>query len=487
MAISTLETSHSQSFKRLAVFVCFLCGFAASCHPATLDAQPSTDHPLARSVVAVSRVTNDTPGDPSDANFIPAALGCGVILHAEGLILTNRHLLGDPNRDQYFIWLPRTDHATNRWHTAALVAADTWSDLAVLKIDVAGLTPVILPTGDHQWQPGDSVTVGHDPRAIIDSGSAELMPGILRDFDQPFLLPAAHEKQFSLMAADSLYQYGGLLRIDTDSPGYTSGGAIVDDSGTLRGLTTAWVPRLPSPNHIAIPANKIFRYAVSQLQQGRVPEYGYLGVTLRDLSASQQQDGLEGVQVTNVVPNSPAELAEIGFADVITHIDGNKVVTVNDAMSIIAGLPAGTSIRVQFIRGAISRQPVEEMDLQITLSRRWVSPRRTSFASQPPFSLAGMQVDFYTAVPNFESIALAADPQGCVVITDVTVDSPAWTAGLRPRQFISRVNGVRISNPAEFHTAANNRLESIVKLEITRGDDDQPQTLTVQVTGGEED
>ncbi len=445
-ASSALETSHSQPHLGLAVFVSGCLIILASTIPA--QAQSNADQArAAKAVVAVARFANDFTGDPLDPHSIPDALGCGVIIAANGRILTNRHLLGDPADNRYFVWLPAGETGAAQCHAAHLLAADPWTDLAVLNFtDIhRGLSGVVLAAGDRTLQTNESVTLYHDPRVIIDSGSATRDEGTAGDLNQAF--PNSADRRFSLLADDCLYQFGGLIRIDTAETGYASGGAVIDAEGRLVGLTTGLVPELMTANHIAIPLNNT------------------------------------SVQVTDVVPNSPADLAGIGFADVITMIDRRVAEDANQVLSIIGGRRAGTTLDLEITRGALNQLPVETLNLQIELSKRWIESRRGRFSSRPRPDLQGLQIDFYTAIPNFGAVAGAVDPDGCVVASAVVIDSPAWQAGLRPRQFISHVAGLRVNSPRRFWSAVNNAAGPVVPLVITGDPSGEPVTISLDKGG----
>ena len=76
--------------------------------------------------------------DPTDPGFVPNEFGSGVVIDAQGLIVTNLHVLGNHRENDYFVWISRKPYA------AKLKAADPWLDLAVLQVEASELKPITL-------------------------------------------------------------------------------------------------------------------------------------------------------------------------------------------------------------------------------------------------------------------------------------------------------------------------------------------------------
>ena len=81
--------------------------------------------------------------DPTDPDFIPNEYASGVVVGADGLILTNYHVLGDPKENDYFVWVQRQPYKVLQVQKVdKVVAGDPWTDLAVLRIAAENLQPV---------------------------------------------------------------------------------------------------------------------------------------------------------------------------------------------------------------------------------------------------------------------------------------------------------------------------------------------------------
>ena len=105
-----------------------------------------------KSVVAIARVRRPEAGDqkqeldPTDPDFIPNEYASGVVVGANGLILTNYHVLGDPKENDYFVWIQRRPYKVQRVEKVEkVVAGDPWTDLAILKMKVQIFLPHQLP------------------------------------------------------------------------------------------------------------------------------------------------------------------------------------------------------------------------------------------------------------------------------------------------------------------------------------------------------
>ena len=83
----------------------------------------------------------------------------------------------------------------------------------------------------------------------------------------------------------------------------------------------------------------------------------------------------------------------------------------------------------------------------------------------------GRAVFLSYASPSFADVGPRLDPEGCVYVSEVTADSPAWKAGLRPGVFVSSVAGTRVTSPAQFHAVAAAATDA-VELVVLSGQSD---------------
>ena len=94
------------------------------------------------------------------------------------------------------------------------------------------------------------------------------------------------------------------------------------------------------------------------------------------------------------------------------------------------------------------------MEIKVKLGKKRVESAREAYAESPPETWRGLRVEYATAAPLFAERCRDLDPAGCVGIVDVTRDSPAWKAGLRPGDFLSHLADKRVTTPREFYDTA---------------------------------
>jgi len=265
---------------------------------------------------------------PSDTAF-----GSGVIISKDGYILTNNHVIEDSND----LEVQLEDKET---FSARLVAADELVDLAILKIDAHGLAP--LPWGNSdRVQVGEQVFAIGNPFDLDDSVSKGIVSAKGRN------LPESE--------ADSPH-YEDYIQTDAAINPGNSGGALINIHGELIGLNAAIAStsRVNMGIGFAIPSN-LARYAVEGLlRQGHLIR-GYLGVILPDSIDDDVIQKLnlkssEGALLAGIQSDSPAERAKLHVWDFITGVDGHKIDSEAELRLIVAQLPIGKQVQVNFLR-----------------------------------------------------------------------------------------------------------------------------------------
>tara|TARA_R110002096_G_scaffold73270_30_gene173674 strand:- start:2156 stop:3640 length:1485 start_codon:yes stop_codon:yes gene_type:complete len=262
---------------------------------------------------------------------VERSLGSGVIVGADGVVVTNHHVVN--GADEITVAL-----ADKREFDAKVILLDERTDLAVLRIDTAGEPlPTLTFADSDQAEVGDLVLAIGNPFGVGQTVTSGIVSALART-----------------QVSSNDYQFF----IQTDAavnPG-NSGGALIGMDGELIGINTAIFSRSGGSNGIgfAIPANMV-RYVVSSaLSQGKVvrPWFGAGGqMVTADIADSLGFDRPGGVLVDDIYPEGPADKAGLEQGDVIVSIDG-KDVSSPQALRYYIGLePVGGRIPLEIVRG----------------------------------------------------------------------------------------------------------------------------------------
>ncbi len=434
-------------------------------------------------VVAISRVRRGSIGDPTDPEFLPNQLACGVVIDPDGLILTTYQVLGRISDNVYYVWAANPNAPLRVYEDVQVLAADPWTDLALLKIQAENLTNLSLAAPGQSVRQGQIAIVLGNPLAMLRNGHASAAWGIIAGTG---LKPADRLAEPASRQTQTVHQYGTLLQFDAKLNWETAGSALINMDGQLIGVTSM-LGVSPSadfaPGH-AIPVDEVFHRAIEALRAGRVPEFGFMGISPRDLSDDLRATGQRGVQIAEVIPRTPAAAAGMQFGEIITKIDNVNIVDADQLMRLISARDIGSKIRVTLTRESTQSGNGKTRTVDLQLAKRRVSTNRPIFESQRRPAWRGLRVDYATAIENIQSRHTLLDPSGCVAIIEVDRDSPAWRAGLRPDWCISHVGQTRVSSPDEFHAAVANLSEQI-DVTVTDAGDGKPVRISIAAKTGD--
>ena len=270
------------------------------------------------------------PGMPKNVRQTAPSYGSGVIISKDGYIVTNHHVIADADSVEVQL-------RDERAFPAKVVASDEPSDIAVLKIAATDLPA--LPWGD-----SDKVEVGQQVFAI----------GNPFDLDDSVSKGIVSAKGRNLPDSSNYEDY-----IQTDAainPG-NSGGPLINIHGELIGINAAIASynRVNDGVGFSIPSNLV-RYAVTGLLKDGKLVRGYLGVRLPTKidGGVAEQLGLQanhGALLAGVQRSSPADQAKLKPVDFITEVDGHRIDSVPRLRLIVAQIPIGKQVVVNFIRG----------------------------------------------------------------------------------------------------------------------------------------
>ena len=354
-------------------------------------------------------------------------LGSGVVIGADGYVLTNQHVIAGADR-------VRVELGDKRSFDATVVGSDAASDLAVLKIDARNLPTV--PFGDSdRVQVGDVVLAVGNPLGL----------------GQTVTMGIVSAKGRATGLGDGSYE--DFIQTDAPINQGNSGGALVNVQGELVGINSQILS--PSGGNIgvgfAIPS-AMARAVSSQLVQDGVVHRSKLGVTVQpmtpDLAASLGLSSVRGALVSAVEPESPAATAGVRQGDVITEFDGRPVLDANAVRNQVASTRRDSTVPLKVVRNGQERQ----------LSARLVEREpdqeqapRVSKQSSGGNSPLGISVEPLT--PALAARMGLPQTTAGLLITDMDPSGAAAEAGLQPGDVISRVNDNDVQTAADLTSA----------------------------------
>ena len=375
---------------------------------------------------------------------VEQSLGSGVLVRADGLIVTNHHVI-DGGQDIQVVLSDR------RQFPAHVLLDDARADLAVLKIDTKGeRLPVIALDDAADIQVGDLVLAIGDPFGVGQTVTNGIVSAMSRT-----------------TASNS--DYG--LYIQTDAainPG-NSGGPLVNMNGDLIGINTMIVSGSGASAGVgfAIPAAMVKQVVDTAVGGGHAVVRPWLGVkgqeVTGEIASSLGLDRPEGVLVGDVYPGGAADRAGIRTQDIILAVDGQGV---NDE----AGLDYRMATHKPGEAGAGSARAVMSW-----ASRPWRTFRTTASPARDERTIAGHNplggatvVNLSPAVAQDLGVDPFASPGGVLVIK-LEGGSLAESVGLRPGDLIREINGRPIKATADL-TAALAAPSGAWRITLQRGD-----------------
>ncbi|MEQ8702179.1 MAG: DegQ family serine endoprotease [Bauldia litoralis] len=368
---------------------------------------PTADNPLMRD--PVYRRFFDPDGNPRRR---PGSLGSGVIVRANGTIITNNHVIR--NAAQIKVLL-----ADKREYEATVLLKDKRTDIAVLKIKSEGQTFPFLQLRDaDELEVGDIVIAVGNPFGVGQTVTMGIVSALAR-------------------TTIGITDYRFFIQTDAAINPGNSGGPLVTLDGRVVGINTAIYSRTGGSVGIgfAIPSNMV-RAVLRGAETGgklRRPWLGIAGQTVSaDIAKSLGLKTVAGVLLVRIVSDSPAAKAGLKQRDVVTAIDGRDVADIQALRFRLATMSIGGTIKLSVIRGGKS--------LTVTVPLRSapeVPPRTLTFLKgrQP---LSGAQVGNLS--PGYAE-ELGIRRSSGVIIVKLRRDAIAAHMGFRPGDIILEVNG----------------------------------------------
>ncbi|WP_346432822.1 DegQ family serine endoprotease [Breoghania sp.] len=398
--------------------------------PIVKKVAPAVVNVYARRVVSQRRVSpffndpffrrffGDQGGFGAPRKRVQQSLGSGVIISADGVIITNHHVIKDADEIRVAL-------ADRREFDCDIVVDDERTDLAVLKIkDGDGDFPHI-PFGDSdKLVVGDVVLAIGNPFGVGQTVTQGIVSAVARTH------VGVSDYQFFIQTDASI------------NPG-NSGGALVDMSGNLVGINSAIYSRSGGSNGIgfAIPVNMVKLIADAAKHGGKVrrPWIGAsMQVVTADIAEGMGLDRPRGVLVTRIAKGSPADEAHLNVGDLVLAVDGVPVEDPNAFGYRLATKQLGNSADLT----VLSDGRKHTLSIKLEAAPENVPRDTRQIGGRSPFTGATVE-NLSPAVA--EELSVPSDEEG-VVIKSVTPGSPAERVGLQPGDIVLSVNQEDVVN-----------------------------------------
>ena len=373
------------------------------------------------------------------------SLGSGVIIDNQGHILTNEHVVRDT--DKITVTL-----ADGREFSGVVKGTDPRSDLAVVKIDVPNLPFAELGDSDPvkigQWV----VAIGYPFGYILANSEPAVTTGVVSALHRN--LPGGNRR------GDT--DYTDLIQTDAAINPGNSGGPLVNLNGQVIGINVAIFSTSGGYQGIgfAIPSN-VAQRIVSHLVEGKKVEYGWIGVSVQDVSDRLAQyfglPTVEGVLVNKVLPGGPADQGGLKDGDVILSIDGKLIKNTISLIKLIGGMQADKALKLQVWRDKKTQELTIKTAQRPTFdaSGKIIAPSAPKKKEEEEeiktdkITWRGMTIKEIPAAAKASK--MLAGVSG-VIIVEVDKGSPAEEAGLRKGEIITSINKIPVKSLKEFNT-----------------------------------
>ena len=294
-------------------------------------------------------------GNSSSDELSQSSLGSGVILSADGYVLTNYHVIEDADALKV--------SANGTEYDATIVGTDESSDLAVIKLTGAsGLTPIAIGDSDNLTTGEWVMTIG-SPFGLESS----VATGIVSATSRSQIMSSEN----SSSSGTSIYV--NLIQTDAAINPGNSGGALVDSQGKLIGINTLITSDSGNYSGVgfAIPVNYAMEIA-NTIIEGKTPSHAQLGVTLVSVTSSLAQryklPASSGAYISSVIADSSADNAGLEVGDIITKVDDITVTSASDLMIAVRLKSPGDTIEVTYNRDGKEKTATVELGSDATES-----------------------------------------------------------------------------------------------------------------------
>ncbi len=379
---------------------------------------------------------------PKEREFVQQGMGSGVIVSADGYIVTNNHVVKGADKVKVRLIDKRT-------FDAKVIGTDPKTDIALIKIDAKDLPVAKLGDSD-KLQVGEMVlAIGSPLNPNLDH---TVTSGIVSAKGRANMGLADYEDFIQTDAAINPGNSGGpLINLDGEVVGINS--AIATQSGGFQGIG------------FAVPIN-LAKNIMEQLKKNGKVIRGFLGVYIQDLTPAMA-DAMklkisEGAIIADVQKGGPADKAGIKAGDIVTEFNGEKITDSAHLKNLVAATPPDTKVTLKILRNG------KEKEITVKLG----TLKQEELAQTTKAKLQNLLNFDVVGVNSQTAKKYGVDPNASgVIVTDLKPYSPAARAGLANGDLILAVNGKKIDGVESFNKAVKKlKKGSSVFLRVQRGE-----------------
>jgi serine protease Do len=355
-------------------------------------------------------------------------LGSGVIISADGYIVTNNHVVD--GADQLTVTID-----DGRELIAKVIGRDPLTDIAIVKVDAKDL-PAVTFADTNKIEVGDRVLAIGNPFGIGETVTSGIV--------------SAKGRRVGILS--DVKGFENFIQTDAAINPGNSGGALIDIDGRVIGINTAILSRSGGFQGVglAVPANLVSQVAEGLVKNGKVVR-GFLGVNIQDVTpALAESFGLKnraGALVAEVTPDSPAAKAGLKEGDVITAFNGEAVADANRLTLAVSAVAPGAKVDLDVLRDGKTEKLAATTGER---PNRFPGGGRSTESLNPNDDegvLNGVAVEDLTPEARHE-MNLPARLKGAVV-SDVAPDSASARAGVSAGDVILEINRQRVTSAEE--------------------------------------
>jgi serine protease Do len=386
---------------------------------------------------AIIRRLLSGPGGNLDSGEGGSALGSGFVIGADGLIVTNRHVILGART-------VRVRLSDSREIPAQVIGSDAATDIALLRVN-AGHLPALRLGSSQKISVGDAVIAIGNPFGLGQSVTAGIISARGRTLeDDPYI---------DFLQTDAAINRGN------------SGGPLLSVQGTVLGVTSV----IFSPNGgsvglgFAIPAETVAA-VISEIEaHGRV-DRGYLGVIAQALTpAIATALGLktpDGALITAVDPHSPAD-GILWVGDVVLSV-GSRSATFAALPKIVARLAPGSSVIVAVMRDGV------RLAVPLTVGRLPDPPSDSALTGGADTWVPNLALGLANATAEIRKAIKADDETGGLIVTQIRPAGPAALAGLKVGDLLTHAGTKRLTEVADLAAVAKPSSQMPLLLRVVR-------------------